>query len=130
MNIRTQITILLVAFIGIGFLMGLVKKRVLELRYALPWLIVAVGVVVLGAFPQLISRLAHLLGIGVPVNVLFFLGFCFLSCISLALTLIVSKLSDRIRVMTQKIALMEQEIDEMKQGDKRGEPWKKEEEEK
>ena len=41
----------------------------------LAWLIVGVGTLVLDCFPILTTKLAELIGVASPINMLFFLGF-------------------------------------------------------
>ena len=63
--------------------------------------------VVLDCFPQLITWLAHRLGIASPINMLFFLGFCFSLMIIFVLTVAVSRSSIRIKELAQELALYE-----------------------
>lgn len=55
----------------------MIRKKRLELRYALAWLIVGVGTLVLDCFPKLIKWISDLVGIAAPVNMLSFLDFVF-----------------------------------------------------
>ena len=47
------------------------------LKYALLWIVLAVSILILGCFPQLITWIAHFFGVQTPINMLFFIGFCF-----------------------------------------------------
>ena len=60
-------------------------------------------------FPDLLTDGAKLLGIATPVNMVFFVGFCFSLIIIFGLTMAVSKMSQQIKDLSQKIALMEKE---------------------
>jgi len=57
----------------------------------------------------LITWLAVKLGIASPINMLFFLGFCFSLIIIFVLTVAVSRMSVRIKTLAQEIALYEKE---------------------
>ena len=107
MNIRLQIIIAVIIIVALGFIINMIRKKSLELRYALAWLIVGVGV--LDIFPELMTKLAAMLGIYSPVNMLFFLGFCFSLVIIFILTVAVSRMSIRIKNLTQELALHERE---------------------
>lgn len=112
MNIRLQIIIAVIILVAIGFIINMIRKKSLELRYALAWLIVGVGVLILDIFPELMTKLASMLGIYSPVNMLFFLGFCFSLVIIFVLTVAVSRMSIRIKDLAQELALHERENQE------------------
>jgi len=85
----------------------MLRSKKLDLKYCLVWLFALTGVAVFCAFPGLLDSLSGLLGIGVPVNTLFLVCIAFLACICISLTIVVSRLSDRLRKLTQNIAVAE-----------------------
>jgi len=91
------------------FFISLLRKQKLDLKYCLVWIFALIGVAVLCIFPALLDRLSELFGIGIPVNTLFLIGIAFLAFISISLTVVVSRLSDRLRKLTQNIAILEHE---------------------
>ena len=105
MNIRIQIIIAILIVVALSVIVNMIRKKGLELRYALSWLIVGVGVLILDIFPQLIEWIAHTMGIVSPINMLFFVGFCFSLCIIFVLTVAVSRMSIRIKELAQELAL-------------------------
>mgnify|MGYP004488610517 CR=1 FL=1 len=107
MSIRLQIIIAVIIVIALCIIINMIRKKRLELRYALAWLIVGVGVLILDCFPQMIKWIAGKLGIASPVNMLFFLGFCFSLMIIFVLTVAVSRSSIRIKQLAQELALYE-----------------------
>lgn len=109
MNIRIQIIIMIVIIIALGVIINMIRKKQLELRYALAWLFVGGSILILDCFPSLIDWLAARLGIASPVNMLFFLGFCFSLMIIFVLTIAVSRMSIMIKQLTQEIALHEKD---------------------
>ena len=112
MSVRLQLIIAVIIVMALCVIVNMIRKKRLELRYALAWLVVGVGVLVLDCFPQLISWIAKTLGIASPVNMLFFLGFCFALMIIFVLTIAVSRSSIRIKELTQELALLEKRINE------------------
>ena len=81
----------------------------------LAWLIVGVGTLVLDCFPILTTELAELIGVASPINMLFFLGFCFSLLIIFVLTVAISRVSIRMKQLTQELALYEKKVnDELK----------------
>ncbi|OUQ46833.1 DUF2304 domain-containing protein [Lachnoclostridium sp. An118] len=109
MNIRLQIIVAVIIIIALAVIINMIRKKALELRYALAWLLVGVGVLILDIFPGIMEKLATALGIYSPVNMLFFMGFCFSLIIIFVLTIAVSRMSIRIKNLTQELALHERE---------------------
>ena len=112
MSIRLQIILGIIIIVALCIIINMIRKKRLELRYALAWLLVGVGVLVLDCFPQLITWIAKQLGIASPVNMLFFLGFCFSLMIIFVLTVAVSRSSIRIKELAQELALYEKKQNE------------------
>lgn len=109
MNIRIQIIIAIIVGIALAVIINMIRNKVLELKYALSWLFVGFGILILDIFPQLTTWFSRLLGIASPVNMLFFLGFCFSLIIIFILTIAVSRMSTRIKQLAQELALYEKE---------------------
>lgn len=116
MNSRIQIIVAIIIILALAVIVNMIRKKALELRDALTWLGVGAAVLILDLFPGLMSKLSEVMGITLPSNMLFFLGFCFSLAIIFGLTITVSKMSTRINDLTQEMALYM----------KREEEWKKE----
>ena len=113
MNIRTQIFVIAIVVITMLMLINMIRKNKIELKYTLLWFVLEIGVLLLACFPNVALRMAELLGIGLPVNLLFFAGICLLIMIVFSLSVVVSKLSDKVKKLTQAIALLENRIKEL-----------------
>ena len=105
MNIKIQFIIIIGVLIALAIIVNMIRRKKLELRYALAWLFVGVGILILDCFPQLITWISNHLGIASPVNMLFFFGFCFSLVIIFVLTVAVSRMSIRMKQLAQEIAL-------------------------
>ena len=86
------------------FILNMIRKRKLELKYALVWLIVLVILFIFALMPEKLQEIATTLGIYSPINMIFFLGFVFSLAIIFVLT--VTRLSARIRRLAQMVAQM------------------------
>lgn len=95
--------LLVLAFI---FIVNMVRKRALELKYALSWFIMLIGVGIIVCIPKTMDMLAAAMGIYSPVNMIFFIGFIFAIIIIFVLTMTLSRLSARVRRMAQIVAMM------------------------
>ncbi len=108
MDIKIQIIVAVGVLFGIAVIVNMIRKKSLELQYALAWLFVGGGILVLDCFPQLLTWLAHEAGVASPVNMLFFLGFCFSLVIIFTLTVTVSRMSTQIKELAQAQALQKE----------------------
>ena len=112
MNLRLQIIIAVILLVAFGILVNMIRKRKIELKYALAWLLVDIAVLVLDIFPGIIKGIANAVGIASPMNLLFFAGFCFSLILIFVLTCAVSGMSVQIKNLTQEIALAQKEREE------------------
>jgi hypothetical protein len=92
-----------------AFFINLLQRRMMDFKYCIVWLFSLLGVLLFSIWPSLINRLANLLGIYDSVNALFLICIFFLVCICISLTVVVSLHSNRIRTLTQNLAIKEQE---------------------
>lgn len=109
---RLQILIIALTFITLGVLIEKIRTKKLLLQYSLSWLSVLLVLLIVALFPKVLDFLSALAGIAIPMNMVFFLGFCFCLLIIFELTQAVSKMSEQIKELTQKIALLEKKITE------------------
>ena len=115
MTVKLQITILIALAVALAAIINMIRSKSLELKYALSWLFVLAAVAVFAAFPRTMIVMAHFLGIDAPVNMIFFLGFCFSLVIIYTLTVSLSRMATKMRKLTQIIALNEDRIKALEQ---------------
>ena len=107
MNIRIQILIVVITLLAMFYVINKIRNKGIELKYSLVWL--ALGIIIFTCFPKLTTWLAHVLGISQPMNMLFFAGFCFMLPIIFSLSVSVSRLSNKVKRLTQEMALLEEQ---------------------
>lgn len=115
MTTKIQVIIGIFLIVALILIVNMIKKRRLELKYALSWLVAIILVLIFDIFPILLTKVSSLLGIWAPVNMIFFLGFCFSLVIIFILTVTLSRMSERVRKLSQAIALNEEKIEEIMQ---------------
>ena len=113
MTVKLQIVIALAILVVLGILINMIRRRSLELKYALSWLLVLAALFVFACAPKLLIVVSDFLGIYAPVNMIFFLGFCFSLVIIFSLTVALSRLSNSIRTLDQIVALNEKRLQEL-----------------
>lgn len=109
-QLRLAITIGLIFYFI--FIVHLIHKKTLNLKYALLWLLAGTLMFIVVLFPAIAGWVAKCLGIRTIVNAVFVIGGFFCLAIILSLTSIVSKQTERIRDLTQKLALLDKELRE------------------
>lgn len=119
MTVKIQVIIAIIVIIALSIIVNMIRKKRLELRYALAWLIVGVGTLVLDCFPKLIKWISDLVGIAAPVNMLFFFGFCLSIVIIFTLSIALSNLTDKVKKMAQEIAIIRKDMYERYNGNNR-----------
>lgn len=105
MSIRIKCVIIVVLILGLLKILGLIKKNKLELKYALSWFFLELGILINTLIPNLLNVISKVLGIYNEINMLFFLGFVFIILVIFSLTMSLSRNSERVRKMAQEIAL-------------------------
>lgn len=109
MNIRIQILIVVITLLAMFYVINKIRNKRIELKYSLVWLALGTGIIIFTCFPKLTTWLAHVLGISQPMNMLFFAGFCFMLPIIFSLSVSVSRLSNKVKRLTQEMALLEEQ---------------------
>ncbi len=71
MSIRIKCVIIVVLILGLLKILGLIKKNKLELKYALSWLFLEVGILIITLIPNLLNVISKALGIYNEINMLF-----------------------------------------------------------
>src|SRR5689334_4813665 len=105
-----QITAALLGVLLAGSILFLVRRDHLHGPYALWWLVMAGITLVLGAWPRLIDRVAEFAGINYPPALLIVVGLCLILIRLLQLDIERSRQERQIRRLTQKLAILEEEI--------------------
>lgn len=105
-----RVALLGLSVILLGFVLELVRRDMLKERYALFWLATSVFGLVLGIFPGMLVKFAVLVRFQLLTG-LFVMGFLFLLGIVLVFTVLISRLSEHNRALTQEVALLANRMD-------------------
>jgi len=100
---------LLVFMLGLTVLLlviNLVRKRQLQERYAILWLLAGLALTLAPVFIPWLDRLAFSIGIEYPPALLLLLAVVGLLLLIFQLSLTISRNEDRIKVLTQELALL------------------------
>lgn len=107
MNLRSYIFGIAAAVLVLIVVVALLRRRRLRERHAIWWLIAGTLALVAGVFPGTLSKLATVLGIEDPVNLLFFTSIAILFLVSLQTSSELTTLEAKTRILAERVALLE-----------------------
>ncbi len=111
--------VLVSAVLGIalaGAILYLVRRDHLHGSYALWWLVVAAAILVIGVFPYLIDRLGEIVGIAYPPILAIIFGMGLILIRMLLMDVDRSRQERTLRRLTQRLAILDQELSETRAG--------------
>lgn len=92
----------------------LLLKRQLAEKYAVLWLVIAFGVLIVSIFPGLLEGMARLLGVQVPSNLIFAAAIALLIGVALHLSWELSRAEDEIRRLAEDVAILATDVDDLR----------------
>ena len=109
----TIFTVLLIVSICVlFFVLYSVVKNKMNIRYAMVWILWAIGVVVISIFPEIIAWFGALIGIQYGSNVAFLIFIFLLYCLVFYVYLKLSKHNEDIINLNYEIAVLKKELEE------------------
>ncbi len=111
---QQKIVAVTLAVVMLVVVVELVRKRKLREEYSVLWTLTAVALLLLAIQPPLLNVFKSAIGAVEPIPALLFGGILFLMCLSLQFSIRLSKLTFRNRTLSQRIALLEKELTEVR----------------
>jgi hypothetical protein len=106
---RVRIVAVVLTAVMLGIVLELVRRRRLVERYALLWMIVALTLLVLAIWNDLLSVASDAIGIAVPANALFIAAFAVAFILLLHFSVITTRLSEETKILAQEVARLDAE---------------------
>ncbi|QTH42330.1 DUF2304 domain-containing protein [Cohnella sp. LGH] len=113
-SFKLHIILIGTSAIGFLFIVNLIRKYKLELKYSLLWILLSLSILIIGLFPDITITLSDLLGIEMPVNTIFLIAHACSIAIVFSLTIALSRLSMKMKDVVQEVGIMKREIYELK----------------
>lgn len=107
MSVALRILLIVVSVMNTLNILRRIRKSKLQIEYSIFWLLFSMVLIVISIFPQIVIKLAQLIGFQSPANMVFLLVIFALMFKSFQSTLEISQLQYKIEELTQKIALEE-----------------------
>lgn len=98
------------AVLALVVVIELLRRRHLRERHAIWWLFAGVLALVAGIFPQTLTWAAGLIGIAVPINLVFFVSIAILFLVCLQHSSELTRLESKTRTLAERVAILELEI--------------------
>jgi len=121
-----KLYLFLTAFIGLSvafFIIWLIRKDHLHVKYAFSWIIVGIFAVIVGFSPSIIDNLAYRIDISYPPILAIIIAFTFFLIKILTIDIERSRQERNLLRLTQRIGILEAELHQKKNKD-HGQPIK------
>ena len=104
-----RIILIVVSILSTWYILKKIRQSKLQIEYAIFWIIFSGVLVIISLFPWLVSLFTRLLGMQLPVNFVFMV-FIFILLVKLfMMTIELSTLENKVKDLTQELALEEKE---------------------
>jgi len=110
MNLSAQVVSIGISLFFLLIIFELTRRKKLKEKYALLWVIMGVIIAILAIFKKIVFFITSIMGIKTPINAMIFIGTFFILSINLYYSLVISSLSEQVKKLAQKLALLEQKI--------------------
>jgi hypothetical protein len=120
----TRLTIfsVVVAIAALVLVFELLRRRRLREKYAVIWVVISIGTLVVAVFPSLLRSVSELVGIQTPSNLLFFSSLLILFAVSLQLSREVGLLEEQSRRLAEEVGSLRLRVDALEEGRRRPMP--------
>lgn len=104
---RLEFFILGLAVLNLAVVLDVVRRRRMHEHFAILWMLLGFGGLLLAALRPAVDRLSNLLGITYGTSLVFTVGIFFLLVFCMYLTVRVSKLETQIELLAEHVAVLE-----------------------
>jgi len=111
-NMHLRIILLAATLLFFIYIFYMISSRKLALKYTLTWFLASIVLIILTLFDKIAIFLANILQIATPLNAIIVAVFAFVLLILFTLTITISQSSEKIRVLTQEVALLKKKMEE------------------
>lgn len=110
-----RIVVMLGSICYLGIILYMLKKKHLTVRYSIIWLLSGLALLMFSVAPYIIFVIGNILHVQVPSNLVFMMLFAFVLLLLLSLSSIVSGFAEKIKKLTQQMALLEKRVRELEE---------------
>ncbi|MCR0263988.1 DUF2304 domain-containing protein [[Clostridium] innocuum] len=118
MNSILRIYLIIVAILFLLFILKNLKQKMIEIRYAIAWLSVAIVIFFISIFPETVTFITRIFNIRTPINTIMIVAIFILFIAVFSLTLVISSQRKSIIKITQELSITLNEIEYLKEENK------------
>lgn len=112
MVLALRITVIVLALAFAVYVVRLILKDRMQLRYSLLWFLLVIVIVGTAIWPDPLFALSEMLGFRAPANFIFLVGMALILALLLSLSVVVSWQSHYIRTLVQELALLKDSLED------------------
>lgn len=109
---KLQIFVLIINFLFILAICEAIRRRKLDEKYALLWLVSALVIFIFTLFPDLLFKISDKLGV-YYLSTLFILCFVFLMAITFSYAIFITRLTQRNKTLSQEVAILKSKVERL-----------------
>lgn len=113
-----RICLILGAFVTAGYVLRRVRQARVQIEDTIYWLALSAVLLLVALFPGIAYWVSDLLGFVSPINCVYLIIIFLLLARQFMLSIRVSQLDSRLRVLTERVALNQQKLDDRDRDDK------------
>lgn len=113
MSAKFQAFMVLGAVVLLIIIFVLLKRGKMTVKYSLLWLGLSLALLMFAVCPYVVYVMRDILGVEMPVNLVFMLMFCFVLLVLLSLSIAISQLAEKSKRLTQANAILEKRVREL-----------------
>ncbi|MBC7590503.1 MAG: DUF2304 domain-containing protein [Salinibacterium sp.] len=113
MTVATYILGVVSALITLAVVVEMLRRRRLRERHAVWWIVAGTLALVIGVFPSTLIWAARLIGVAVPVNLVFFVSAAVLFLVCIQHSSELTALEEKTRLLAETAALQQMRIEQL-----------------
>ena len=111
MDFKLKIFLFSVVLIFFALIFLLLKKNKLKVKYSVLWITMSVIFLIVLVFSETVKKISALAGFETTSNFVFFLAIFFILIMLVSLCIIISKQSEQIKKLTQRLGILNNKLD-------------------
>lgn len=105
-----EIVAVITSIVFFVIVIDFVRRGLLKEKYSVLWIFLTMAVFVLSMWPEVLHKIASLLGVAYPPSLLFLIAFMFVLLILLHFSVVISILAEKSKLLSQEITLLREEL--------------------
>lgn len=115
MSLLSYIFGIIAALLTLAVVIEMLRRGRMRERHAIWWLVAGTLALIIGVFPQILNWLSDLLGVGLPVNLVFFVSIAVLFLVCIQHSSELTQLESKTRTLAERHAILQLEVEQLKE---------------